>query len=667
MKSLIIFAAFLIFSVESEICGNLNQSENQWPWTVSIFSNSSNMVLCQASIISNKHILTAGHCLQNMNPSGIQVYPGFMSHRRTDNHQLVWQVEQINLHPDMKLTSRGRFINGGFVASMAIHADLAIATLKQEIEFNDVITSICLPIDDSILNIEIHGSYSGWNKNVKNVESLNTTIDAIGDAEIFEVDVDEKRIDFVTGTGFYSRINSSWMIVGLMTIRESENDTEMNKFISIHKYVNWITNLTQSTSLPSTNSSFNSNVETSTTSTDSSSSKTSSESNSTTISPSNVETTAHSSTSALPLTKLEPKVNSTNIQQSTSVSIDEHSSSTQSFKTTDQQTKITNLTRKASQENASSTQKTTPSMPDTIQTTSKFDILALSSAVPDMSVSQNLQSTKAPFTEPSTPSHEKKSTSRISSISQESTLPRSTETPLSLLSDAVTREQISISSNSTSTTPQKLISTVENKIENSTPLISTNIDMLKTDTTTTNERAPKSMSASEKTIENALNDVTGLNVNIDSVTEIPKHIVSNLQAVYNRSFSLRLPEGRDLKDFTNNVDQLNGNLSTISNSLPSIILTTLTTTTGNPTEKDIMATTFWPSLNSVFNISEASPSIMNSTDSNDNSTTTIRSEAIVIGGIELTPAMIITAVCVASLLILFTVFGVLSFSKPIAH
>ena len=112
---------------------------------------------------------------------------------------MVWQVEQINLHPDMKLTSRGRFINGGFVASMAIHADLAIATLKQEIQFNDIITSVCLPIDDSIENIEIHGSYSGWNMNVKNVESLNATIEAIGDAEIFEVAVDEKRVDFVTG------------------------------------------------------------------------------------------------------------------------------------------------------------------------------------------------------------------------------------------------------------------------------------------------------------------------------------------------------------------------------------------------------------------------------------------------------------------------------------
>jgi hypothetical protein len=115
------------------------------------------------------------------------------------DHQLVWQVEQINLHPDMKLTSKGRFINGGFVASMTTRADLAIATLKQEIQFNDVITSVCLQIDDSIENVKVDGSYSGWNMNSKSVETLNATIEAIGNAEVFEVAVDEKRVDFVTG------------------------------------------------------------------------------------------------------------------------------------------------------------------------------------------------------------------------------------------------------------------------------------------------------------------------------------------------------------------------------------------------------------------------------------------------------------------------------------
>lgn len=53
---------------------------------------------------------------------------------------------------------------------------------------------------------------------LKNVESLNETIDAIGDAEIFEVAVNEKWVDFINsrshsfiwgiiGARFYTKIN----------------------------------------------------------------------------------------------------------------------------------------------------------------------------------------------------------------------------------------------------------------------------------------------------------------------------------------------------------------------------------------------------------------------------------------------------------------------------
>lgn len=127
------------------------------------------------------------------------------------DHQLLWQVEQINFHPDMKLTSRAKFINGGFVASMAIHADLAIATLKQEIQFKDMITSVCLPNDDSIENLKkIHGSYSGWNMNNKEIESFNVTVDTIGDAEIFEIADENENVELVAGMdgcGFFSHID----------------------------------------------------------------------------------------------------------------------------------------------------------------------------------------------------------------------------------------------------------------------------------------------------------------------------------------------------------------------------------------------------------------------------------------------------------------------------
>jgi hypothetical protein len=107
---------------------------------------------------------------------------------------LPWQLEQINLHPDMKLTSHGRFINGGFVASMEIHADLAIATLKRAIQFSDTISPVCLPSDESVAT----GSFSGWNADNKSVESSNVTIEKI-EGDVFRVLRVARNVKFIEG------------------------------------------------------------------------------------------------------------------------------------------------------------------------------------------------------------------------------------------------------------------------------------------------------------------------------------------------------------------------------------------------------------------------------------------------------------------------------------
>lgn len=107
-------------------------------------------------------------------------------------------MEQINLHPDMKLTSKGKFINGGFVSSMAIHADIAIATLKQKIQFSDSLSFICLPTDKSPETEVLSGSFMGWNVHNKNVEIFNASI-ALSDGEVYEVTQERKEVNFAEG------------------------------------------------------------------------------------------------------------------------------------------------------------------------------------------------------------------------------------------------------------------------------------------------------------------------------------------------------------------------------------------------------------------------------------------------------------------------------------
>jgi hypothetical protein len=107
-----------------------------------------------------------------------------------------WKLEQINLHPDMKLTSHGRFTNGGFVASMEVHADLAVGTLKQVIQFSDNVSPACLSSSD--VHDAISSSFSGWDSESKSVAHFNATVDGI-DGEVFKVPKEKKSVKFIEG------------------------------------------------------------------------------------------------------------------------------------------------------------------------------------------------------------------------------------------------------------------------------------------------------------------------------------------------------------------------------------------------------------------------------------------------------------------------------------
>ncbi|KAG5671823.1 hypothetical protein PVAND_001998 [Polypedilum vanderplanki] len=246
-KKLLISFFIHIIVVSSENCGIKNSPE--WPWSVSLFYDTSNLVLCQGTIISDRHVLTAGHCLQHKNPSSVLVYPGLLFYRPHDDAKgTPWQLEQINLHPDMKLTSHGSFINGGFVASMEIHADLAIGTLKQVIQFNDTISSVCLSNDKTVDLDELLGKFSGWDSVNKSVENFNSTIDRIDD-EIFKIPQEKRSTKIIEGTGIYEENNSSWSIIGVMTMNEfNSNGTENIQFINLHMFANWITNFLKNSS-----------------------------------------------------------------------------------------------------------------------------------------------------------------------------------------------------------------------------------------------------------------------------------------------------------------------------------------------------------------------------------------------------------------------------------
>lgn len=108
-------------------------------------------------------------------------------------------MKKIIIHPDMQLTSKSKYINnGGFVASTLPLADIAIVTLTQEIQFTEIISSVCLPLPNGHLTSEI-GIYSGWSVSEKIVETFNTTIAVDDEKEKIIVENVKKDVKFAEG------------------------------------------------------------------------------------------------------------------------------------------------------------------------------------------------------------------------------------------------------------------------------------------------------------------------------------------------------------------------------------------------------------------------------------------------------------------------------------
>ena len=151
------------------IIGGTEAGEHEFPWVVRININKASLSSCGGSIISSRHVLTAGHCIvvtskiQNTevktkscqskltqcvedNPpicscySNIKVLAGL--HDKTKGPQKTFDVTDVFLHEEYQespiwLPDREGAINPIY--------DFAILTLKDTIEFTQKISPVCLP------------------------------------------------------------------------------------------------------------------------------------------------------------------------------------------------------------------------------------------------------------------------------------------------------------------------------------------------------------------------------------------------------------------------------------------------------------------------------------------------------------------------------------------
>lgn len=124
---------------------------NAWPWQVSIFGGTDRKYFCGGSIINEKWILTAGHCIGGReSPDDILIRAGQPRRDTYSPYLQEFHPAELYLHKEYN--------------PHTVDNDIALIRLQETIRFNDHVRPICLPKTNKRLPVGTRCTVIGWGK-----------------------------------------------------------------------------------------------------------------------------------------------------------------------------------------------------------------------------------------------------------------------------------------------------------------------------------------------------------------------------------------------------------------------------------------------------------------------------------------------------------------------
>lgn len=122
------------------------------PWQASIRVNGlrgGSSHECGATVITARHIVTAGHCVSKYGSSFYSVRVGDHMTDIADPGEREIPVKRLHIHPEFRKLHTS-------------NNDIAIVELQQPIEFNQMVQPICLPSAGAMYREGAQCAISGW-------------------------------------------------------------------------------------------------------------------------------------------------------------------------------------------------------------------------------------------------------------------------------------------------------------------------------------------------------------------------------------------------------------------------------------------------------------------------------------------------------------------------
>lgn len=153
------------------IVGGKATEINEWPWLASLFKSESKEFFCGGSIVSERHVLTAAHCVSDKrkkirrSPRDVLAYLGKHNLSAIEANSKWFHPHDILIHPDWDDNE------------VRWDADLAILVADAPIEFSSTIMPVCLPYwTEEFEENNFDGIVVGWGGSEETMRLRHTEV-----------------------------------------------------------------------------------------------------------------------------------------------------------------------------------------------------------------------------------------------------------------------------------------------------------------------------------------------------------------------------------------------------------------------------------------------------------------------------------------------------------